>query len=924
MKRAVCLILVLILCILFAVPCLALENEAVRVAVIDYPNYLMMNEDGSVSGYAYEYLMEIQKYTGWKYEFIEMSLSQACNALEHGEIDLLPGNQYTEDCAAIWDYSKRDMGEGGTVLCVMPENSDYAYNDFSSFGGMRIGAIAGSVRIEQTKEKLNQYGVQAVFVEYATDEESKKALRNGEIDAVLMSTIRCEAAYKIIARLQSTPLYFCTNKQHPELIQSLNKAMDEIHLLAPYYEQKLDQKYYGNVYTQTALSAVEQAYTKSAAPIVVAISTDMAPSEYYDKDSGEYRGIIPDTLALVSAYTGLSFTFVPRESTRILNEQLMLGEVQLVASVACVDGYSSSLEMTPTRPFYDDGIAVVAKDIDLAKSSFDGTMILKSGYPFFEWIAETRGYTNLCYANSFDACLDAVEKGDASFTLISGNSVGILLDHAYYADLNYYFFPDGSNKFGFGVSNYANPLLLSVLNKAIASITNEQRTQILIKGISAAAGNATLRDFTAEHRPELLAAVIFFSLLIGLLVTWNLRKIKKINARLRAEAIRADKSSSAKSDFLSRMSHDIRTPLNAVLGFTALARQEGGNPSVTTDYLEKIEDAGHYLLGLINDVLDMSKISEGKLVLNLEPYSYYEFESSIRTILSPKAEQKGVKLLFHYQITAPETVLFDKLRLQQVFVNLIGNAIKFTPRGGTVEFSVVSDEPTKDGHLPLTFSVRDNGIGMSEDFMKNKLFHAFEQERSGEAQSEAGTGLGLSIAKQIVEQMGGSIECESALGKGTVFTVKLCPVMGPKYEECSQESLVPHGNLNGKRVLLFEDNPINVLVAQRLLEKAGCTVDTAKNGIVGVDLFTSAEVGYYDIILMDIQMPELNGLQAAKIIRGLARPDAATIPIIAMSANAFFEDVQKSLHAGMNEHLSKPIDPQKMYETLSKLLFKKS
>lgn len=203
MKRAVCLILVLILCILFAVPCLALENEAVRVAVIDYPNYLMMNEDGSVSGYAYEYLMEIQKYTGWKYEFIEMSLSQACNALEHGEIDLLPGNQYTEDCAAIWDYSKRDMGEGGTVLCVMPENSDYAYNDFSSFGGMRIGAIAGSVRIEQTKEKLNQYGVQAVFVEYATDEESKKALRNGEIDAVLMSTIRCEAAYKIIAAFRA-------------------------------------------------------------------------------------------------------------------------------------------------------------------------------------------------------------------------------------------------------------------------------------------------------------------------------------------------------------------------------------------------------------------------------------------------------------------------------------------------------------------------------------------------------------------------------------------------------------------------------------------------------------------------------------------------------------------------------------------------
>lgn len=380
----------------------------------------------------------------------------------------------------------------------------------------------------------------------------------------------------------------------------------------------------------------------------------------------------------------------------------------------------------------------------------------------------------------------------------------------------------------------------------------------------------------------------------------------------------------AKSEFLSRVSHDMRTPLNAVLGFTRLLQDEKELPEAAADYLKSIDDSSRYLLGLINDVLDMSKIEEGKLELHLEPYYYREFEETLGVLLAPKAREKGVEFAMSYNISAPETVYFDKLRLQQIFVNLIGNAIKFTPAGGKVTLGVSSDGPAADGKLPLTFVVSDNGIGMSEDFVKNRLFRPFEQERLGENQAETGTGLGLSIAKQLVVQMGGTISCESALGRGTTFTVKLCPRTGAKYGEIAKKEEAPHDCLAGAHILLCEDNLLNTVIAKRLLEKVGCITDTAENGRQGVERFRSSAPFEYDAVLMDIRMPVLDGLAAAAEIRALGREDARTVPIIAMSANAFDEDVRTSLGAGMNAHLAKPVEPQRLYDTLARQIMERS
>lgn len=422
-------------------------------------------------------------------------------------------------------------------------------------------------------------------------------------------------------------------------------------------------------------------------------------------------------------------------------------------------------------------------------------------------------------------------------------------------------------------------------------------------------GTSRRKKLSAMYLDEFRESIV----LVGKDITESYEEQRRVERGLQA-------ASKAKEEFLSRVSHDMRTPLNAVLGFTRLLKDEKGLSPAASDYLKNIDDSGSYLLGLINDVLDMSKIEEGRLRLNPEPYYYREFEKTIRTLLVPRAEEKGVELYMRCDIPETKTVYFDRLRLQQIFVNLVGNAIKFTPSGGKVEFLIASEPVTEDNRMPLTFTVRDNGIGMSEDFVKNRLYHPFEQERVFGGQTETGTGLGLSIVKKLVGQMGGTIECESKPGEGTVFTVRLYPETGGEYTEAANLPEIAESELNGARVLLCEDNRLNTLIAEKLLEKAGYIVDTAENGAVGVEKFTSSPPGTYDAVLMDIRMPVMDGIAAAKAIRATGRADCKDVPIIAMSANAFDEDVAASLDAGMNEHLAKPTEPRKLYDALSKLI----
>ncbi|MDD3218378.1 MAG: ATP-binding protein [Lachnospiraceae bacterium] len=380
----------------------------------------------------------------------------------------------------------------------------------------------------------------------------------------------------------------------------------------------------------------------------------------------------------------------------------------------------------------------------------------------------------------------------------------------------------------------------------------------------------------------------------------------------------AEDANHAKTEFLSRMSHDIRTPMNAIIGMTNLAKDEDCSPKVK-EYLNNIDYSSKFLLGLINDILDLSKIESGELVLKPVPYTLAEFETSINTVIRPLFEAKNITFVFQMNARI-NCIMTDKLRFNQIFFNLLSNAAKFTPRGGKVEF-VAEEISPKAGVYGARYYVRDNGIGMSEEFLPH-VFEQFSQENSEKSNGVVGTGLGLPIVKSLVDAMGGTIEINSRLGAGTEYVIELyTPLVEPDTEEVNLEN--EEVSLENRKILLAEDNDMNILVARRLLEKEGCQITIAKNGKAAVEAFTTSPIGFYDAILMDVRMPEMTGIEATETIRGLNRRDSITIPIIAMTADAFAQEQKKTLDAGMNYHLSKPIEPQKLYKVLKHYISRK-
>lgn len=892
----------------------AAPEPPVRVPIIDYPNYLAMDERDMVSGYAYEYLLEVAKYTGWKYEFRRMSFAEAMVALANGEVDLIPGNQYTEARAAKMDFSTKSMGDGGSVLCVRPDDDRYCYNDYAAYNGLKIATLAGTVRTAQAQKKLAQYGATADFREYASDEAAKTALDKKEVDAVLMSSIRCERRCKILARLDSIPLYFCTNKKRPQLITALNQAMEDLHLDKPYYEQQLNEKYYGSISIQLAFSQAEKDYIKQAKPIKIALAEDVAPIEYYDSQNKIFRGIVPDIIKLIAQKSGLQFQYVPRTTFENTRSQLASGEVTLLASVVNKPEMADFWKIDQTDPYCANSLSVVVRNNASDYHNKNSLVVVNKNFPYVGYVAQKSGYTNIIYADSFGDCVDMVHDNKAELTIISSSSTDVLLTRNGYDDLSAFLLPNSNMGFSIGLSKTADPILLTILNKAIAHISNEEKSVILMGNLNTLNNNVSLRHFLLIHRVPFLIFLIVCALIIIVLALMVASSRQKANKRLAETLEQARKSNHAKSDFLSRMSHDIRTPMNAIIGLTSLAKDEEMS-STARSYLSKIDSSSHFLLGLINDILDMSKIESGELVLKPEPYTSSEFKLAIDTVIQPLMNEKNINFSF-ITTNVYDCILVDRLRHDQIFFNLLSNAAKFTPASGKVAF-IVEGIPPKGDLIGLRYIIKDNGIGMSEEFLKH-LFEPFSQEATDDDDKTRGTGLGLPIVKSLVDAMKGTITVKSEPDKGTEITVEL-------YLPLGQSSVKPtakafnYDSLKDARILLTEDHPLNAEISTRLLEKVGCRVTWAKNGQECVDKFKAAPLDY-DIILMDMRMPVMGGLEATKTIRSLNMPEAKAIPIIALTANAYVEEMDESKAAGVNAHLSKPVDPKKLYATISEFL----
>ena len=415
-----------------------------------------------------------------------------------------------------------------------------------------------------------------------------------------------------------------------------------------------------------------------------------------------------------------------------------------------------------------------------------------------------------------------------------------------------------------------------------------------------------------------VAVVITAALIISVLRQQRLMVLQEENAEQLAQALAAARQANrAKSDFLSRMSHDMRTPLNGIIGMTYLA-QDLENPSGTKACLDKINISSKFLLGLINDVLDMAKVESGKMELHPEPYDLYQFLAYVEAVIKPLCAEKGIKLVFDLQPVKTRIPVLDKLRFNQLCFNLLSNAVKYTPEGGTVTL-LIHDKMVTETRFALGMEISDTGIGMSEEFQKT-MFEPFTQENRDDVSQTRGTGLGLAIVKKIIDMMHGTVTVRSKQGAGSTFRINIEVDSVPRESvaKVATPGLADYANLAGKHILLCEDHPLNQEIAKDLLQKKGLVVETAENGQVGREKFSASAPGYYDAILMDIRMPVLDGYEAAREIRALERPDAKSVPIIAMTAEAFADSIEKAKQAGMNDYITKPVEPEELFWVLQK------
>ena len=420
-----------------------------------------------------------------------------------------------------------------------------------------------------------------------------------------------------------------------------------------------------------------------------------------------------------------------------------------------------------------------------------------------------------------------------------------------------------------------------------------------------------------------MAISLLLCVVLVLVVTKQLRqRVKDMTQDLTQALEAAQVASKAKTAFLSNMSHEIRTPMNAIIGLDHIALENPNLPNTTREQLKKIDASAKHLLSIINDILDVSRIESGKLVLKNEEFNFAEMLEQVNAIIGSQCKDKGLNYNFKIIGKPKDFYIGDAVKLRQVLINILGNAVKFTPQGGNVTLQV--EETAKfDSKSVLNFKIIDTGVGMSKEYLP-KIFESFSQENSSAENKYGSTGLGMAITKGFVDMMNGDIKVESEKGVGTTFSVTITLNQATAEHDAPAVEIdtlpTVKIDLSGKKILLAEDMIINAEIMNEILKMRGMEVDNAENGKIAVEMFAKSAPNYYAAILMDMQMPIMNGLEATQNIRALNRADSKTIPIIALTANAFDEDVQRSLQAGLNAHLNKPIDPEEIYRTLEKLL----
>ncbi|WMI82209.1 transporter substrate-binding domain-containing protein [Anaerotignum sp. MB30-C6] len=888
-------------------PVLGNERVKIRVGFFESPNFQQVEEDGSLSGYSYDYLQAIAQYTGWEYEFITASTFSEClDLLKNGEIDIMGFLLKTPQRQEVYEYANLPSGISMSLLVTDKENQNLAYEDFESFHGMTVGIQEGLARNAGFQKYCEENGFMVRTIVYSSIEEVLAAMQTNQVDAALISSNQNSPESRIIAKFDINSVYYATTKGNTKVLNELNHALERIKAASPTFDDNLYRKHFEFTDGQPAvLSREEMLYLKEHPTVQILYDVSWAPFETVNAD-GIPRGIAIDVIKEAASSVGMNLEFISSNNQEEKKALISSGEYDVLPAITYNYQWANHQNVYITQPYIHFDYMVVYK-VDVDDKDH---VALPKGYYITEAVGKMVDENDtISYYDTMEDCIEAVNKGEVDYTYANSYEAEYYMTIPKYRLLQFRTVQGLSQQLSVGVSMDKDPLLFSIITKGLSSISQEEMRNILRKHINHR-NDSNFLDMMYTNPDQFFGIV--FGMLIILGAYFSIVCLYRMKDKQNELLQTANK---AKSDFLSHMSHDMRTPMNAVIGMSSLG-MECKELEKSKEYHEKVYEASQYLLRLINDTLDMSIIENNKIRLNLEPYSYHEFIQGIETVIHERASKKGV--IFQTQIHADfqETAMFDKLRLQQIFINLINNAIKFTPRGGRVDF-IIGVAAIRPERIKAQFVIRDNGVGMSQTF-QGRMFEPFEQERFLDSGAYGGTGLGLSIVKQLVDLMGGTIQCKSQIGVGTEFIVEIETdiAQGESISTGRYEETIDEDKLVGKRILLCEDNFLNTLIAKTFLEKKGCLVDHGGNGRAGVDLFANSPVGHYDAILMDIRMPFMTGLEATSLIRSLPRADATSVLIIAMTANSFDEDIHTSLEVGMNAHLSKPIDAKKLFSTL--------
>lgn len=1037
-------------------------TEPVRVGIFPLGNFQGFDENGELYGYNIEYLNKLAELKHWTYEFVPVdNWVMATEYLEQGKIDLLAPAQNIPSLNGRFSYAALPMGTEAAAVYALDTRDDLYYEDFDKMKTLRYGGAENSTFTANFQRRAREKGFEPDLKYYGNTSELFEALHNKEVDAIVTNIMFSDNGIKMIDRFSPLPVYYISTNDNSELLDELYEAMCTVELNDPDFKTQLMGKYFP-YYSNTEFTHSEINYIEEMPVISIGYLPAGRPFTFTDEKTGEMQGITRDILDRISRISGLEFRYVALPSPNVDREYLREHEIYVLCGVEYNKETIAVRDLWLSSPYFkSDNVLVGKEDIGFRPDSkMKLAAISKSSIP--DDLYKLYSDFDIRYYDDVAACFEMVRKGKADLLIQNQYVVEPYLTRPVYDNLKVLPVQSMKGQLCLGVFHQTDqvsaeqlklqdPRFLSIINKSIQRITGDELNKIIIRRTLGEPYAYKINNFLYQYRYILILITLFLAVCITGLIKMERMKARE-NQILTKSIAQANQANHAKSQFLSHMSHEIRTPLNAIVGMTALARKTSGNPQKTIQYLEKITESSRLLMSIINDVLDMSAIENQKLKISEQPFDFKALLTSVSETYYTQCRQKNIRFEMQLDKVKKEALIGDSLRVNQVLLNLLSNACKFTEPGGeiTVTVSEKMSDPVKQ-KVYVRFTVADTGCGMSGE-MQKRLFSAFEQESADTAMKYGGSGLGLAITKNLVDLMHGAIEVNSIPGKGTTFTVDLpfgitddvipadtkkleqlrvmvidddgymqeyissvltglgvrfdvtdsgeealraleresagedpynvcfvdwkMPQMGgievierirnkisediltviisaydlSEVEEAGRGAGVDlfvskplfqssiynilasvhekrHGkaivseenyDFSGKKALLAEDYELNREVAVDLLELVNLKTDCAENGREAVDLFLNAPAGTYDIILMDIQMPVMDGYEAIRTIRRSGHSQAETIPIYAMTANAFAEDVSKALASGANGHIAKPIDSKMLYKLINK------